>query len=142
MTIAAGNGTALWYITRASGVVSLLLLTAGLVLGIVGTVRWRSERWPRFAIVSIHRNLTLFAIAFVALHVLTTIADGYAPVGFKDAVIPFVSKYRPFALVHGLGNGSDARFGWLVIVTILCAGAVGGALALRLVRSPGRLPFR
>ena len=155
MILAAGNGTALWYITRASGVVSLLLLTAGVVLGILGTVRWRSDRWPRFAVVSIHRNLTLFAIAFVALHVVTTIADGYAPVGFKDAVIPFVSKYRPLwlgfgavafdlllALVHGLGNGSDARFGWLVIVTILCAGSVGAALALRLLRSPGPLPLR
>jgi hypothetical protein len=185
MTLAAGNGTALWYLTRASGVVSLLLLTAGLVLGILGTVRWRSERWPRFAVVSIHRNLTLFAIAFVAIHVLTTIADGYAPVGFKDAVIPFVSKYRalwlgfgavafdlllalvvtsllrarigyrawravhwlayaswPFALVHGLGNGSDARFGWLVIITIVCTGAVGAALALRLLRSPGPVSLR
>jgi Ferric reductase like transmembrane component len=185
MTLAAGNGTALWYLTRASGVVSLLLLTAGLVLGILGTVRWRSDRWPRFAVVSIHRNLTLFAIAFVALHVLTTIADGYVPVGFKDAVIPFVSKYRPlwlgfgavafdlllalvvtsllrarigyrawravhwlayaswpFALVHGLGTGSDSRFDWLVIITIVCAGAVGAALALRLLRSPGPLPLR
>src|SRR5207237_9227244 len=85
MTLAAGNGTALWYITRASGVVSLLLLTAGLVLGILGTVRWRSERWPRFAVVSIHRNLTLFAIAFVALHVLTTIADGDPPASLKHA---------------------------------------------------------
>lgn len=185
MTLAAGNGTALWYLTRASGVVSLLLLTVGLVLGILGTVRWRSERWPRFAVVSIHRNLTLFAIAFVAIHVLTTIADGYAPVGFKDAVIPFVSKYRalwlgfgavafdlllalvatsllrarigyrawravhwlayaswPFALVHGLGSGSDSRFGWLVIITIVCTGAVGAAFALRLLRSPGPVPLR
>jgi DMSO/TMAO reductase YedYZ heme-binding membrane subunit len=183
--LAAGNGTALWYLTRASGVVSLLLLTAGLVLGILGTVRWRSDRWPRFAVVSVHRNLTLFAIAFVALHVITTVADGYAPVGLKDAVIPFVSKYRPLwlgfgalafdlllalvvtsllrakigyrawravhwlayaswplALVHGLGNGSDARFGWLVIVTILCAAAVGAAFAFRLVRSAGPVPLR
>jgi DMSO/TMAO reductase YedYZ heme-binding membrane subunit len=185
MTLAAGNGTTLWYVTRASGVVSLLLLTAGLVLGVVGTVRWRSDRWPRFAVVSIHRNLTLLAIAFVALHVLTTIADGYAPVGFKDAVIPFVSRYRPlwlgfgavafdlllalvvtsllrarighrawravhwlayaswpFALVHGLGTGSDSRFGWLVLIAIVCAGAVGAALAVRLLRSPGPMPLR
>ena len=185
MTLAAGNGTALWYVTRASGVVSLLLLTAGLVLGVLSTVRWRSDRWPRFAVVSVHRNLTLFAIAFVALHVLTTIADGYAPVGLKDAVIPFVSPYRPlwlgfgavafdllialvltsllrarigyrawravhwlayaswpFALVHGLGTGSDSGFGWLVIVTIVCAGSVGAALAFRLLRSPGPLPLR
>jgi sulfoxide reductase heme-binding subunit YedZ len=185
MTLAAGNGTALWYVTRASGVVSLLLLTAGLVLGVVGTVRWRSDRWPRFAVISIHRNLTLLAIAFVALHVLTTIADGYAPVGFKDAVIPFVSRYRPLwlglgavafdlllalvvtsllrarigyrawravhwlayaswplALVHGLGTGSDPRFGWLVIITIVCAGTVGAALAVRLLRSRGPTPLR
>ena len=103
MTLAAGNGTALWYITRASGVVSLVLLTAGLVLGVLGTVRWKNDRWPRFAVVSIHRNVTLFAIAFVAIHVLTAIADGYAPVGFKDAVIPFVSRYRPLWLGFGAG---------------------------------------
>lgn len=101
MILFVGHGTALWYLTRGSGVVALLLLTAGLVLGIVGTLRWRSERWPRFAIVDVHRNLTLFAIVFVAIHVLTTIADGYAPVGFKDTVIPFVSSYRPLWLGFG-----------------------------------------
>ena len=101
MILAVGNGTALWYLTRASGVVALLLLTAGLVLGILGSVRWRSERWPRFAVVSIHRNLTLFVVVFVALHVLTTFADGYAPVGLKDAIIPFVSRYRPLWLGFG-----------------------------------------
>jgi Ferric reductase like transmembrane component len=178
--LAAGNATALWYLTRASGVVGLLLLTAGLVLGILGSVRWRSERWPRFAIVSIHRNLTLFVVIFVTLHVLTTIADGYAPVGLKDAIIPFLSRYRPlwlgfgalafdlllalivtsllrvrigygawravhwlayaswpFALVHGLAAGSDARFTWLRIVTITCIVAVGAAGAVRLQRAAG-----
>ena len=99
--LAAGNGTALWYLTRATGVVSLLLLTGGLVLGVLGTIRWRSDRWPRFAVISVHRNLTLFAIVFVAVHVLSTIADGYAPVGFKDAVIPFLSSYRPLWLGFG-----------------------------------------
>jgi len=183
--LAAGNGTALWYLTRASGVVALLLLTAGLVLGILGSVRWRSERWPRFAVVSIHRNLTLFVVVFVALHVLTTIADGYAPVGLKDAVIPFLSRYRPlwlgfgalafdlllalivtsllrvrigygawravhwlsyaawpFALVHGLAAGSDARFTWLRIVTIVCILAVAAAGAVRLQRADGPPAFR
>lgn len=185
MILAAGNGTALWYLTRASGVVALVLLTAGLVLGILGSVRWRSERWPRFAVVSIHRNLTLFVVAFVALHVLTTIVDGYAPVGLKDAIIPFFSRYRPlwlgfgalafdvllalivtsllrvrigfgawravhwlsyaawpFALVHGLAAGSDARFTWLRIVTITCILAVGAAGAVRLQRAAGPPAFR
>jgi hypothetical protein len=48
----------------------------------------------------------------------------------------------PFALVHGLGSGSDSRFGWLVIITIVCTGAVGAAFALRLLRSPGPVPLR
>jgi hypothetical protein len=124
--------------------------------------------------------VTLFVVVFVALHVLTTIADGYAPVGLKDAIIPFLSRYRPlwlgfgalafdlllalivtsllrvrigypawravhwlayaswpFALVHGLAAGSDARFTWLRIVTIACIMAVAAAGAVRLQRAAG-----
>ena len=44
---------------------------------------------------------TLLAIAFVGLHVVTTVADGYAPIGLKDALVPFASPYRPIWL--GLG---------------------------------------
>jgi hypothetical protein len=99
--IVFAGGTALWYLTRGSGVVALLLLTAGLVLGVIGTLRWRSDRWPRFAVVSIHQNLTLFAIVFVVIHVVSTVVDGFAPIGLKDAVIPFVSRYRSLWLGFG-----------------------------------------
>jgi hypothetical protein len=92
----------LWYVTRASGVVALLLLTAAVVLGIVSALRWRTTRWPRFATVDVHRNLTLLSIVFVAIHVVTTVADGYAPVGLVDAIVPFLSPYRPLWL--GLGT--------------------------------------
>ncbi|HEV2592810.1 MAG TPA: ferric reductase-like transmembrane domain-containing protein, partial [Gaiellaceae bacterium] len=92
----------LWYVTRGSGVVALLLLTAAIVLGIVSALRWRTTRWPRFATVDTHRNLTLLSIVFVAIHVVTTVADGYAPVSLVDAVVPFLSPYRPLWL--GLGT--------------------------------------
>jgi hypothetical protein len=99
--VAASGPTTLWYLTRATGVVALLLLTAAVVLGVLSSVRWRTGRMPRFVVGGLHRNVTLVAIAFVAAHVVTTVADGYAPVGLKDAVIPFVSPYRPLWL--GLG---------------------------------------
>lgn len=99
--LAAGNGTALWYLTRGSGVAALLLLTTSVLLGVVGALRWRGERWPRFAVNDVHRNLTLLSIVFVAVHVVTTVADGYAPIGFVDAIVPFLSPYRPLWL--GLG---------------------------------------
>lgn len=96
------SGRTLWYLTRGTGVVSLLLLTAVVAIGILSTFRWRSHRLPRFVVAGLHRNLTLTAIAFVVVHVVTTIADSFAPIGLKDAVLPFLSPYRPIWL--GLGT--------------------------------------
>ena len=102
MLLAATNGgTALWYFARGTGVVSLLLLTAAVALGVLNAIRWRSERWPQFVITGLHRNVTLVALAFVGVHVLANVADGYAPIRLVDAVVPFVSSYRPIWL--GLG---------------------------------------
>jgi len=99
--LAATGPSAYWYLTRGSGVVALVLLTAGIVLGVLTSTRWAARSWPRFVVSGLHRNLTLLALAFVVVHVLTTILDGYAPVGLKDAVIPFASRYRPVWLGFG-----------------------------------------
>ena len=61
--LATTGPSAYWYLTRGSGVVALILLTASICLGIAGTVRWRTKQLPRFAIAALHRNLTLIAIA-------------------------------------------------------------------------------
>jgi hypothetical protein len=102
LTVLAVSGpSAYWYLTRGSGVVALLLLTSGVVLGVLTSTRWAAPRWPRFVVSGLHRNVTLLALAFVCVHVLTTILDGYAPIGLRDAVIPFVSRYRPLWLGFG-----------------------------------------
>jgi len=103
----------LWFATRGFGVVSLLLLTAIVVLGVAGVTRWRSARWPRFAVIGLHRNLTFLALVFIALHVLATVADGYAPISIFSAVVPFNSAYRPIWL--GLGS---VAFDLLLALTI------------------------
>jgi Ferric reductase like transmembrane component len=98
---AASSGKALWYLTRSTGLVALVLLTATVVLGVVASVGWTTERWPRFLSQDVHRNLSLFCVGFVAVHVITTVSDGYVPIGFADAFIPFQTAYRP--LYVGLG---------------------------------------
>jgi hypothetical protein len=95
------SSQALWFATRGFGVVALLLLTAVVVLGAAGATRWRSRRWPRFVVAGLHRNLTLLALVFIVLHVVTTVVDGYAPISLLNAVLPFTSPYRPIWL--GLG---------------------------------------
>lgn len=99
--LAASNAKTLWYLTRGTGVVALLLLTAVLVLGIAATVRWQRPGWPRFLVADLHKHLTLLSIVFVAAHVVTTVADGFAPIRLLDAIVPFASPYRPIWL--GLG---------------------------------------
>jgi hypothetical protein len=93
--------TTYWYVTRGTGIVALLLLTTGVVLGVLSSTRWGTPRWPRFVVSGLHRNVTLLALAFVAAHVVTTIIDGYAPIGLRDAVVPFAARYRPVWLGFG-----------------------------------------
>jgi sulfoxide reductase heme-binding subunit YedZ len=114
-----GGPKTLWYATRGTGVVSLLLLTAIMCLGIAGARRLRTERWPRFLVVGLHRNFALLAVAFVTLHVITTVADGFAPIGLKDGLIPFASSYRPLWL--GLGTVAFDLLLALVITSLLRA---------------------
>ena len=92
---------AYWFLTRGTGVVSLLLLTASVVLGIVNSQRWSPAGSPRFVLQRVHRNVSLAVIVFIAIHVVTAVADSFAPIRWLDALIPFGSTYRPVWL--GLG---------------------------------------
>ena len=95
------SSTAVWYLTRGTGAVALVLLSTVTVLGVLNSVRWSPPRTPRFVLQRIHRNLSLLAVAFIAVHIATAVIDGFAGIRWIDAVIPFVSAYRPLWL--GLG---------------------------------------
>ncbi|MGB6615728.1 MAG: ferric reductase-like transmembrane domain-containing protein, partial [Trebonia sp.] len=95
------SSTALWYASRATGVVALLLLTAVLLLGLLVTRQGRLPGLPRFAVTGLHRNLSLIAVVFVALHVVTAVADSYVNIPLTAAIVPLVSPYERLWL--GLG---------------------------------------
>ena len=94
--------SAYWYLARGTGAVALVLLTASVVLGIVGSVRFTAPRWPRFAIDTVHRDVSLLVLVVLAIHIVTSVLDGFAPIRLFDGVIPFVTPYRP--LWMGLGT--------------------------------------
>ena len=179
--ILAAAPSPLWYLSRGTGAVTLLLLTATVVLGIAGTLRWRpAAAVPRFLVDGLHRNLSLLVVVLLAAHVLTAVLDPFAHIRVLDAVVPLAASYRPLwlglgalaldllialvvtslvrarlglrawkavhwvayacwpvALLHGLGTGTDASAPWLQALSVLCVAAVAGAVATRLVRSPG-----
>ncbi|MEA2493551.1 MAG: methionine sulfoxide reductase heme-binding subunit [Thermoleophilaceae bacterium] len=111
------GASAYWYLTRGTGIVALLLLTLGLVLGVMGPTRFRTARLPRFVVSGLHRNVTLLAFVFVVVHVVTTILDGYTPIGVRDAFVPFAASYRPFWL--GLGAVALDLLVALIVTSLL-----------------------
>src|SRR5579875_843819 len=115
---------AFWFLTRATGVVALLLLTLVVVLGLLNSARvgLASDYLPRFLIDGVHRRASLLAVAFLAIHILTAVLDTYASISLIDAFVPFVGSYRPFWL--GLGA---AAFDLLlaVLLTSLLRARVG-----------------
>lgn len=180
IVFAAGGSKALWFATRGSGTVAFLVLTAVVVFGILGTQRLERLRIPQFLVAGLHRNLTLIALAVLGVHIGTSVADSYAPVGLKDALVPFVSAYRPIwlglgalafdlllaltitsllrtriglrrwkalhwlayaawpvALVHALGTGSDAQFGWMQLLGVIATVMVVTSVLVRLWRADG-----
>ena len=109
--------TTYWYLTRGTGAVALVLLTVSVVLGLVGTVRFTAPRWPRFAIDTLHRDVSLLVIVILVLHILTTVLDGFAPITLLDGIFPFLSPYRPFWL--GLGTLSFDLILAIVITSLV-----------------------
>ncbi|HET9893789.1 MAG TPA: ferric reductase-like transmembrane domain-containing protein [Streptosporangiaceae bacterium] len=107
----------LWYATRATGVVALVLLTITVVLGIVGVSRLESRYWSRVVTAGLHRNLALLVVAFVAAHVLTTVLDSFVSISLAAAFIPFASSYRPLWL--SLGAVAFDLFLALVVTSLL-----------------------
>ncbi len=162
-TIAAVGPSAYWYLTRGTGTIALILLTLSVALGVANVRRLRTENVPRFVLDAVHRNVSLLAMAFLLIHIVTSLLDGFAPISLLDVVVPFGGTYRPlwlglgavafdlliavvitsllrrrfgyktwrtvhwaayacwpFALLHGLGTGSDTKAGWMLVIVAAC----------------------
>jgi sulfoxide reductase heme-binding subunit YedZ len=118
MTAITGS-TALWYASRATGVVSLLLLSLVVMLGMLVNRQGRLPGLPSFAVTGLHRSLSLLAVLFIAVHVATAVIDPYVTIGLAAVVIPFVSAYEPFWL--GLGAVALDLIAALVVTSLMRA---------------------
>jgi methionine sulfoxide reductase heme-binding subunit len=101
LPLATAGPSVYWYLTRSTGAVALVLLTLAIALGVLDVKRFSTPRWPRFVVDSLHRNVSLLAMVFLVLHILTSVLDSFAPISLVDAFVPFAGSYRPFWL--GLG---------------------------------------
>lgn len=107
----------LWYIGRGTGVVTLVLFSLVVALGIVTRSGRTVFGLPRFAVTSVHRSTSLLALVFLAIHVTTMLFDPYAGIRLFDLVLPFLNSYRPFWL--GLGTVAAELLVALIVTSLL-----------------------
>jgi methionine sulfoxide reductase heme-binding subunit len=112
----------LWYTTRAAGAVSMIMLTGVVVLGVLSSLRFKPAGLPRFVTPTLHRNVALLSLIFLALHIVTAVVDPFTNLGWTAAIIPFSSYYRTFWL--GLGTIAFELI-LAVTVTSLLRGFIG-----------------
>ncbi|MBY8887044.1 ferric reductase-like transmembrane domain-containing protein [Streptomyces sp. PTM05] len=124
MIASAAGPNVLRYASRAVGTVAFFLLTVTVALGIATAGRCAPQRFARFEISMLHRNLSLLSLLFLICHITTALADSFVRLGWLAAVVPFLSSYRRFWL--GLGT---------VAFDLLLAVLITTAVRLRIGRS-------
>jgi len=100
--VAASGSQGLWFVSRGSGLMLLVLFSVVIALGAATRMGSAPRRWPRFAVAELHRSLSLFAVALLGLHVVTAILDPFVRIGWAATALPFLSSYRTVAI--GLGT--------------------------------------
>ena len=116
---------ATWYLMRGSGFVAFVLLTITVCVGIANLSRWQRGGWTRTATAFVHRNVSLLAVVFLAVHIATALSDKYVSIPLSAIFVPGTSGYDPLWI--GLGAlAIDAMLA--VLVTSLVRAHLGHRL--------------
>ena len=92
----------MWYLTRSSGIVAMVLLVAAVADGLLFSGR-ETPRRPRPAWwLDLHRGLGGYAFVFTGLHVLTAFLSSDTGVGLAQAFVPGTSSYATTAFTLGV----------------------------------------
>ncbi|MGC4110801.1 MAG: ferric reductase-like transmembrane domain-containing protein [Nocardioides sp.] len=111
------HGPLLWYLNRSTGLVVLALLTLSVLLGIAST-GGGGRLLPRFVGQALHRNLALWSVVLLVLHVATAVADTYVDIRWWQALVPWVAAtYMPLWL--GIGTVSLDLLVLVVVTSVL-----------------------
>jgi predicted ferric reductase len=91
-----------WLAARATGLVAFGLLTVQVLVGLVMSHPHNKTTWKLSKrIFPWHEHLWVFVIAFLAVHVLSLVADPKSGVDVVGALVPGMSEYRNVAVALG-----------------------------------------
>lgn len=84
-----------WLVSRASGVVALLLVTASVAIGLTMAAKIVRRRGAGPALVRVHEQTALAGLIAICVHGVTLLGDKWLNPGVGGVVVPFAMSYRP-----------------------------------------------
>jgi predicted ferric reductase len=97
-----GGTKAYWYMARAGGMVSYLLLWLSMVWGLVLSTKITQRLVPAPIAYGLHEFLSLGTMLMVMVHAVVLLGDSYIGFNLLHLAIPFLAPYEP--LWTGLGT--------------------------------------
>ncbi|MFN8458717.1 MAG: hypothetical protein U0401_29365 [Anaerolineae bacterium] len=91
-----GETKAYWYMARAGGIISYLLIWLSVVWGLILSTKITDGRVPAPLAFGLHEFLSLGTILFATIHALVLLGDRYIGFNLFHLVIPFIAPYQPF----------------------------------------------
>ena len=96
------NETTWWYLSRASGIVAMVLLVLSVLWGVMLSTRALKPHDRPAWLLEVHKWLGGTALAMTALHLLGLALDGYVDFGPSELFVPGASGYRTVAVAIGV----------------------------------------
>lgn len=91
-----------WYLSRASGLVSLSCLVASCSLGILLATRVLKPHDRPAWLLSLHRHLSAVFLIMLVIHLTGLYMDNYVGFSFEALLVPGRSKWRPIGVSFGV----------------------------------------
>lgn len=84
-----------WLVSRASGILALVLVSASVVLGLAMAARALGRPQMRRIAMRLHEHIAMTAVAAVLVHGLSLLGDHWLRPGLTGIAVPFALHYRP-----------------------------------------------
>ena len=91
-----------WFVSRGSGIVAWLFLTAAVMWGILLSTKLFPERRRPAWLLDLHRALGALTVVSVAVHLSALVADNYVHFAAVDLFVPFASDWKTWPTALGV----------------------------------------
>ena len=84
-----------WLVSRASGIVALVLISLSVVMGLAMATKVIRRPPIKRGVAQLHEQVALVALVAIVLHGVSLLGDQWLKPGWRGIAVPFAMSYRP-----------------------------------------------